>query len=67
MRRSFRFVIYIMIGFLIYQIIQSGESGITYDQVKKTLLIAMVIVFVLLIIVRSIKQRYDDGDDSSET
>jgi len=56
-----------MIGFLIYQIIQSGESGITHDQVKKTLLIAMVIVFVLLIIVRSIKQRYDDRDDSSET
>jgi len=63
MRRSFRFVLYIMIGFLIYEVIQSGEARVTHSQVKNTLLIAMIVVFVLLLIVRVIKQRYDDGSE----
>ena len=63
MRRSFRFVLYIMIGFLIYEVIQSGDAGVTHSQVKNTLLIAMIVVFVLLLIVRVIKQRYDDGSE----
>lgn len=63
MRRSFRFTLYIIIGFLIYQVIDSGESTFTHGEVKNTLLIAMVVVFVLLIIVRVMKQKYEDKDE----
>lgn len=51
-----------MFGFLIYQVIDSGETSLTHTEVKNTLIIAMVAVFVLLLIVRVIKQRYDNGD-----
>lgn len=63
MRKSFRYVLYIMIGFLMYQIINSGETGFTHKEVKNTLVIGMIVVFVLLLIVRVIKQRYDDGSE----
>ncbi|MEO9872640.1 hypothetical protein [Ekhidna sp.] len=63
MKKSFRYVLYLMIGFLIYQIIDSGETGFSHSEVKNTLIIGMVIVFVLLLIVRVIKQRYDNGDE----
>ena len=62
MRRSIRFVLYLMVGFIIYQIIDSGESPYTHDEVKNVLIIAIVVVFVLLVIVRAIKQRYDDRE-----
>lgn len=55
-----------MIGFLIYQIIDSGETGLSHTEVKNTLIIAMIAVFVLLLIVRVIKQRYDDKRDENE-
>ncbi|WP_421764261.1 hypothetical protein [Ekhidna sp.] len=60
MRAPFRYVLYIVIGFLIYQIIDSGETGFTHSEVKTTLIIGMVIVFILLLIVRIIKNRYDN-------
>lgn len=64
MRKSFRYVLYLMVGFLIYQVIDSGETDFTHEEVKNTLLIVMVVVFVLLLIVRVIKQRYDNnGED----
>ena len=62
MRRPVRFVIYIMIGFIIYQIIDSGETSITHDDAKNTLMIGIIVVFILLLIVRAIKQRYEDKD-----
>ncbi|MEQ6167823.1 hypothetical protein AAOE16_11580 [Ekhidna sp. MALMAid0563] len=61
MRKSFRYVLYLMVGFLIYQVIDSGETGFTHDEVKNSLIIAMIAVFVLLLIVRVIKQRYDNN------
>ncbi|WP_424963180.1 hypothetical protein [Ekhidna sp.] len=63
MRKSFRYVLYLMVGFLIYQVIDSGETSFTHKEVKNTLVIAMIVVFVLLLIVRVIKQRYDDNGD----
>ncbi|MEQ9468619.1 MAG: hypothetical protein RLN88_14515 [Ekhidna sp.] len=60
MRKPFRYLLYIMIGFLIYQVINSGETGLTHKEVKNTLVISMIVVFVLLMIVRVIKSRYDD-------
>ncbi|WP_370089104.1 hypothetical protein [Ekhidna sp.] len=65
MRKPFRYVLYMMVGFLIYQIIDSGETGFSHTEVKNTLIIVMVAVFVLLLIVRVIKQRYDDRDGDS--
>ncbi|MEM7299437.1 MAG: hypothetical protein AAF391_14360 [Bacteroidota bacterium] len=62
MRRPFRYVIYIMIGFLIYQIIDSGQTSFTHDEVKKTLIFGLIAVFILLVIVRIIKQRYEDRE-----
>jgi len=52
-----------MIGFLIYQIIESGETSLTHGEVKNTLIIGIIVVFVLLVIVRGMKQRYEDKDD----
>ncbi|WP_420577133.1 hypothetical protein [Ekhidna sp.] len=63
MRKSFRYVLYLMVGFLIYQVIDSGETSLSHTEVKNTLIIAMIVVFVLLLIVRVIKQRYDDRSD----
>ena len=60
MRKPFRFVLYIMIGFIIYQVIDSGETGVTHGEAKNVLIIGIIVVFVLLVIVRGIKQRYDD-------
>lgn len=63
MRKPFRYLLYIVLGFIIYQIIDSGEAGFTHKEVKNTLVIAMIAVFVLLLIVRVIKSRYDDRDE----
>lgn len=63
MRKSFRYVIYMVIGFIIYQIIDSGETSFTHQEVRNTLIIAIVVIFILLVIVRMIKQRYDDGEE----
>lgn len=63
MRKPFRYVLYIVIGFLIYQIIDSGETSVTHGEVKNTLIIGIVVVFVLLVVVRAIKQRYEDRDE----
>ncbi|WP_420316650.1 hypothetical protein [Ekhidna sp.] len=64
MRKPFRYFLYIMVGFLIYQVIDSGETGFTHKEVKNTLIIAMIAVFILLLIVRVIKSKYDNKDDS---
>ena len=63
MRKSFRYVLYLMVGFLIYQVIDSGETSLSHTEVKNTLIIAMIVVFVLLLIVRVIKQRYDNNGE----
>lgn len=62
MKSSFRFALYIMIGFLIYQVLDSGETSFTHTDVKNTLVVALIVVFVLLIIIKVIKQRYEDND-----
>lgn len=67
MKRPFRYVLYIMLGFLIYNVIDSEGSGFTHAEVKNALITALIVVFVLLLIVRVVKQRYDKNeDDSSE-
>ncbi|GAB4234012.1 MAG: hypothetical protein Tsb0034_07460 [Ekhidna sp.] len=65
MRKPFRYGLYIMIGFLIYQVIDSGEAGVTHKGVRDTLIISMIVVFVLLLVVRVIKQRYKDKDENT--
>ena len=55
MRKPVRFVLYIMIGFIMYQIIDSGETTVTHGEVKNVLIIAILVVFALLMIVRVIK------------
>ena len=64
MKKPFRYFLYIMIGFLIYQVINTGETGFTHKEVKNTLVICLIVVFVLLLIVRVIKNRYEDRDDN---
>ncbi len=65
MKKPFRYALYVLIGFIIYQVIDSGETSLTHDDAKKTLIIGMAVVFVLLLIVRTMKKRYDDkGGDS---
>ena len=62
MRKPIRFVLYIVLGFIIYQIIDEGETSVTHDEVKNGLLISIVVVFALLLVVRGIKQRYEDKE-----
>ncbi len=64
MRKPFRYVIYLVIGFVIYQMIDSGQAGFTHQEVRNTLIITLVVVFILLVMVRIIKQRYDDKEDN---
>lgn len=59
MKRPVRFAIYFTIGFLMYQVIDSGETNVTHQDARNWLLGAIIVVFALLLIVRVIKQRYD--------
>ncbi|MEP1094075.1 MAG: hypothetical protein ABJG78_03145 [Cyclobacteriaceae bacterium] len=59
MRKPVRYAMYFIIGFLIYQIIDSGETTFTHQDARNWLIGSVVIVFGLLLIVRVIKQRYD--------
>lgn len=59
MRRPVRYAMYFIVGFLIYQIIDSGETSFTHQEARNLLLGAIIVVFVLLLIVRVIKQRHD--------
>ncbi|MEM9341302.1 MAG: hypothetical protein AAGA66_21410 [Bacteroidota bacterium] len=60
MRKSYRYVIYFLVGLLIYQVIESGKTGLTYEGTRTTLIVGIIVVFILLVIVRMIKQRYED-------
>jgi len=51
-----------MIGFIMYQIIDSGETTVTHGEVKNVLIISILVVFALLMIVRVIKQRHEDNE-----
>jgi len=59
MRKPVRYAMYFIIGFLIYQIIDSGGTTLTHQDARNWLIGAIVLVFGLLLIVRVIKQRYD--------
>ena len=63
MKKPIRYGLYVLIGFIIYQVINSGETSLSHEDVKKTLIIAMAVVFVLLLLVRTMKNRYDQGKD----
>ncbi len=63
MRKSSRYVLYLVLGFIIYQIIDSGDTGLTHKDVRNVLIVAIVVVFILLLIIRMIKNRYDEGGD----
>ena len=62
MKKSSRYVLYLVLGFIIYQVIDSGETSLTHKDARNTLIIAIVVVFILLLIVRAIKSRYDNED-----
>ncbi len=62
MRKSSRYVLYLVLGFIIYQIIDSGATSITHQDARNTLIIAIVVVFIPLLVVRVIKNRYKDGE-----
>ncbi|MEQ9405402.1 MAG: hypothetical protein RIM99_17565 [Cyclobacteriaceae bacterium] len=59
MKKPFRYVIYLITGFLIFQIIDSGETTVTHQDARGLLIGAIIVVFILLLVVRIIKQRYD--------
>lgn len=61
MKKPFRYALYVLLGFIIYQIADSGETALTHEDAKKTLIVGMAVVFVLLLIVRVMKKRYDNN------
>ncbi|WP_436515070.1 hypothetical protein [Ekhidna sp. To15] len=63
MRKSSRYVLYLVLGFIIYQIIDSGETGLTHQDARNVLIVAIVVVFILLLVIRMIKNRYDNGEE----
>ena len=63
MKKSSRYVLYLVLGFILYQIIDSGETTVTHEDARTTLIIAVVVVFILLMIVRLIKSRYDNDEE----
>lgn len=63
MRKSSRYLLYLVLGFIIYQIIDSGETGLTHEDVRNVLIVAIVLVFILLIIIRMIKNRHENGEE----
>ncbi len=60
MKTPFKYVIYLAIGFIIYQVIESGKTSLTYEGTRTTLIVGILVVFILLMIVRVIKKRYED-------
>ncbi|MFK7953252.1 MAG: hypothetical protein AB8B73_10440 [Ekhidna sp.] len=63
MKKPIRYGLYVLIGFIIYQVINSGETSFTHEDAKKTLIIGMAVVFILLLLVRTMKNRYDKGNE----
>lgn len=62
MKRSFRYVIYMVIGVLIYQLIESGNTSFTREELRDSLAIAIIGIFALLLIIRVIKNRTGEND-----
>lgn len=61
MKKPIRYGLYVVIGLIIYQVVDSGETSLTHEDAKKALIVGMAVVFVLLLIIRVMKKRYDDG------
>ena len=63
MRKPFRYILYFVFGFMIYQIIDSGATGLTHQDARNTLAIGIVVVFVLMMIIKVIKNKYGGGGE----
>ncbi len=62
MKRSFRYVLYMLIGVLLYQLIESGNTSFSREQLRDGLAIAIIGIFALLLVVRVIKNRSGEND-----
>ncbi len=62
MKKSIRYVIYLLIGVLLYQLIESGNTSFTREQLRDGLALAIIGIFALLLIVRVFKNRGDKND-----
>lgn len=62
MKRSFRYVIYMLIGVLLYQLIESGNTSFTREELRDGLAIAIIGIFALLLVIRVIKNRSGEND-----
>ena len=59
MKSPFRFVIYLGLGMIIYFLIDSGETSMTHEDARKTLIFAIIGVFILLLVITIIKNRIE--------
>ena len=57
MKTPLRYLVYLIIGWAIFELIESGAVPFSYKEARSTLIIAILVVFILLLIVRVIKQR----------
>ncbi|MDW3197427.1 MAG: hypothetical protein R8G66_33930 [Cytophagales bacterium] len=62
MKKSFRYVLYILIGVLLYQLIESGNTSFTREELRDGLAIAIIGIFALLLVVRVMKNRTGKND-----
>lgn len=59
MKKYIRYAIYMLIGVLLYEAIESGHTSFSKEQLRNGLAIAIIVIFILLLVVRLIKERYD--------
>jgi phosphate starvation-inducible membrane PsiE len=59
MKSPFRFIIYLVLGMVIYLIIDSDGTSFSHEDARKTLILAIVGVFALLLVVTVIKNRLE--------
>lgn len=62
MKRSFRYVLYMLIGVILYQLIESGNTNFTREELRDSLAILIIGIFALLLVVRVIKNRSGEND-----
>lgn len=63
LKKYIRYVLYMVLGMLLYQAIESGHTSFTREELRNGLAIAILVIFALLLIIRVIKQRHNKEND----
>jgi len=59
MKSPFRYIIYLLIGMGIYYAINSGKTSFTHEDARKTLLILIVGVLIVMLVATILKKKHE--------